>query len=288
MRERVFAAARRIGYTPRLMARRDVVGILTNREDALTGASSTARLTRHVVERAASRGLPVEFIPVHAAELATKHMVTGLVGIGLRRADLFAITNLPSVPRVLIQADPEHRGWQSVTWDDAQKVRDAVDLLVKCGHTQIGLVIERAHDWRAKAMREGLSQAWVAHDLPAKTAVTWSVEGERPVDVARAIRKSHVTALLNFADRNASALLDALTNSVGLSVPAELSVIGLEDPALSPFYAPRLTTMEEPLAAAAEEAIRLVTGDKHVSPSPRDLVCRLIERKSVAMPRSDS
>jgi LacI family transcriptional regulator len=68
----------------------------------------------------------------------------------------------------------------------------------------------------------------------------------------------------------------------GLSIPGDLSVVGFDDIAFSELMAPQLTTVRQPLARMAAEAVRIaLTGDSTPGPLPRvELATHLVVRGS--------
>jgi LacI family transcriptional regulator len=72
----------------------------------------------------------------------------------------------------------------------------------------------------------------------------------------------------------------------GLSIPDDLSVIGVDDAPCSPLLSPPLTTFRRPLAAMGELALELLLRNIHsgAAASPPRLFAELIERGSVAAP----
>jgi DNA-binding LacI/PurR family transcriptional regulator len=69
----------------------------------------------------------------------------------------------------------------------------------------------------------------------------------------------------------------------GLRIPEDLSVVGFDDIALSGLMTPQLTTVRQPLARMAAEAVRLLlaAGDGTPGPPPRlELATHLVVRGS--------
>jgi DNA-binding LacI/PurR family transcriptional regulator len=69
----------------------------------------------------------------------------------------------------------------------------------------------------------------------------------------------------------------------GLRIPEDLSVVGFDDIAFSELMTPPLTTVRQPLARMAAEAVRLLltTGDGTPGPPPRlELATHLVVRGS--------
>ncbi len=95
-----------------------------------------------------------------------------------------------------------------------------------------------------------------------------------------------VTAIFAASDAVALGVLGALQGR-GLSIPADVSVIGFDDTSAARHYWPPLTTIAQPLervgAIAFELLLARIEGDEPVLPQP--LGVRLVERDSVGTVR---
>ena len=81
-------------------------------------------------------------------------------------------------------------------------------------------------------------------------------------------------------------------NSYGISIPEDLSVVGCDGIRVGQWLRPKLTTLEQPVAAlalAAMDAIeRSMTGSRPASPPARTVLpLHLVVRGSVARPATD-
>jgi LacI family transcriptional regulator len=100
---------------------------------------------------------------------------------------------------------------------------------------------------------------------------------------------SHPTAIFAASDLLAAGALQAIRDG-RLRVPEDISVIGMDN-TLAPFLSPPLTTVEQPMLALGELAVKLVMDDLAArvggAPVPRQerLPMRLIVRASTGPPR---
>ena len=93
------------------------------------------------------------------------------------------------------------------------------------------------------------------------------------------------TAVLSMSDAAAAGVLQA-ARSLGLSVPADLSVVGFDDLPLTRFTDPPLTTVHQPVRRKGEEAAQMLVGalgaDGGSAGEHRTLETRLVVRRSTA------
>ncbi|NUR97859.1 MAG: LacI family DNA-binding transcriptional regulator [Kribbellaceae bacterium] len=152
---------------------------------------------------------------------------------------------LPQVQPVILvnrQGPPEV---SSVVVDYGRAVRIVVDHLVGLGHRRLAFLSGPAASASNRLRLEALEVA--EREIPGLELVRlecgWSIEDgyaavERVLD-------EQVTAVVAFNDLVAFGLLARL-NEVGVAVPADLSVTGMDDIALARFAVPSLTTVRVP------------------------------------------
>lgn len=100
-------------------------------------------------------------------------------------------------------------------------------------------------------------------------------------------RADRPTAIFAGSDLQALGVLEAM-RQLGLSAPADVSIVGYDDIPLATWVSPRLTTVHQPLRRMAEEATRLVLrmrqpGSEGVT--RLDLATDLVVRESTAPPK---
>lgn len=162
--------------------------------------------------------------------------------------------------------------------------------LLELGHKRIAAITGRedmmCSHARLDGFRSAMTQAGVAVDESLVRFGNFQVDGGR--DHARELleRDDRPTAIFAGSDLQALGVLEA-ARTLGLRVPADLSVVGYDDLQLAQWTAPALTTVHQPLTQMAEEATRLVIrmGETELETIPRmDLATRLVVRESTAAP----
>jgi DNA-binding LacI/PurR family transcriptional regulator len=89
------------------------------------------------------------------------------------------------------------------------------------------------------------------------------------------------TAVFCSSDQQAAGLYEAARER-DIRIPSELSVIGFDDTVLSRYLSPALTTVHQPLAEMAGEAIRII---QQLALDPRSNVARHLELKTSIVER---
>lgn len=181
-------------------------------------------------------------------------------------------------------------GAVSIGMNEEQAAYEVTRHLVSLGHTRIGHIAgisgHIATDLRKSGFLRALHEAGL--DVPEK----WIRGGEFSFRGALACAREMLddpadrpTAIFAANDEMAAAVCYT-ANSLGLSVPDNLSVAGFDDVAIATAIWPPLTTVSQPFDALAAEAVRrLVDADNELGTKPEPaLECRLMIRGSTAPP----
>src|SRR5262245_24663975 len=261
-RGRVLSTAEHLGYRPNRAARALITGRTTNLglivadianpyfPPMIKAAQSQARLRDHHVFVADTDEDPaVEEELVRA--LATQ--VDGIVLCSPRMANGAIEVLAREVPLVVVNRVVA--GLPTVVMDVAHGAKQAIDHLVGLGHRELAYLGGPRGSWTNKEIRR--SAVAVARSHGVSLTVLDSVAPTEAGGVAAAedVRRAGVTAVLAYNDLMAIGLLGAL-KGLGLTVPGDISVVGIDDIPLS--SAVQLTTVATPTAAAGRTAVDML------------------------------
>jgi DNA-binding LacI/PurR family transcriptional regulator len=180
--------------------------------------------------------------------------------VPLTGSELDAVRRL-DLPTVYVGASVA--GAMSVRIDDVAVARLATEHLLELGHTRIAYVggdprqplnfsapADRRAGWMAALRSAGIDPA-PSYDVPG---LFTAEGGARALETLRAL-KEPPTAIFCASDEMALGVL-AAARRAGLSVPGDLSVIGIDGHELSALMG--LTTVEQPVAQQGALAARMV------------------------------
>jgi DNA-binding LacI/PurR family transcriptional regulator len=167
------------------------------------------------------------------------------------------------LPVVLVNAAAEHLDFPRVSTDDAVAMEQAYGHLVSLGHERIGLIIgppDHVPSRRKLAAFEHFAQAagnpgGTAAELVERTM--FSLEGGHAA--ATRLIKHGATGIVCASDPLALGAIRAARRA-GLSVPADVSVVGFDDSAFMNCTDPPLTTVRQPIEAIGRAAVAMLTG----------------------------
>ncbi|MFG1604008.1 LacI family DNA-binding transcriptional regulator [Actinoplanes sp. NPDC049265] len=263
-RSRVQACAEQLGYRPNRAARALITGRTFNIglivadianpffPPLIKAAESQARRHDHHIFVADTNEDPlVEEDLVRA--LAKQ--VDGVLLCGPRLSDRLIEQLSREVPLVVVNR--RIAGLPAVVMDVAQGARLALDHLAGLGHRRIALVTGPRGSWTSQEIRRAARSA--ARSGRFELVV---IGPNQPTDdggraVAEQVQRAGVTAVLAYNDLMAVGLMDGL-DALGLRVPGDVSVAGIDDIALSRLTRPRLTTVATPTAAAGRAAVDML------------------------------
>lgn len=171
-----------------------------------------------------------------------------------------------SEPCVLVTnsaASLQFENLSSVSTDDGDAARCAVERLMDLGHTEIGVIggrMELSH--AAQARYAGVERAFAARgrgfdrDRQYETSRFALSGGYRAM--GRLLDKlPELTAVFAMSDVQAMGAVRALHDR-GLRVPEDISVIGFDGIELGRYVTPRLTTIRQDAARMADRSVELL------------------------------
>jgi DNA-binding LacI/PurR family transcriptional regulator len=208
-------------------------------------------------------------------DLLLQQQVSGVVFAG----GLFAQADAPhehyrllaerKVPVVLVNAAIEGLDFPCVACDDAVAIEQAWRHLASLGHERIGLVIGPADHIpsRRKLDAARIAAGSAGMTLPDEFVQRsiFSLEGGQAA-TTRLLERG-VTGIVCGSDPLALGAIRAARRR-GLSVPADVSVVGFDDSAFMTCTEPPLSTVRQPIEAMGRAAVDLLCAQIEGSHSP--------------------
>jgi DNA-binding LacI/PurR family transcriptional regulator len=266
-RERVQAAAARLGYRPDRAA-----SVLASRRSRSIGVvmdisnSFHAQLVEDVHEAAERHGYDLVLSTVtrsrdevRAVETLLDSRCEALLLLG-PEAPAEQLTDLGrQLPVVVIGRPVPPLGVDVVRAADDEGVAQAVDHLAGLGHRAIAYV-DGGHGSMAALRRHGYQHTMRLHHLVDHLQVVPGGNTESAgAGAARTILQTdpRPTAVLTFNDRCAMGLIDTLVRA-GVRIPADVSVVGYDDSPVARLAHIDLTTVSQNTPELTEHAVATV------------------------------
>ena len=177
----------------------------------------------------------------------------------------------------------------AMTMDDEGSSRRATEHLIALGHRRIGFIAGSEEydlsNWRIDGWREAMEAAGLPQD---GLCTRGDFSYESGVIAANKLLGLGIppTAIIASNDQMTLATLDT-ANQQGLKVPDDLSLISFDNTPVVRFTDPKLTAVDQPIAATFSKAVELLitNGDTAVQHQPVITEGSLVERGSTAPPR---
>jgi LacI family transcriptional regulator len=290
-RERVLEAARGLGYRPQAAGRQLRLGrsgmamlAVPNLQGPFFG-----RVLEGVHEEAARHGLDIVvssgWSAATLAEAATSTRFDGLLVCSPDDSQLGALP--PGTPVVFLDADPAAAGGApTIELDLAGGMAAAVAHLVALGHRRLGRLRSTHSAYTFRVRQAAFEQAAAGLEV-----VEYGVSLNEGQAAARAAglellsRPDRPHAVVCDDDVVASGLYQAAAD-LGLSVPGDVSVVGIDNISIAAMLTPPLTTVDLPgerLGGAGIAALAAVLSGapaERVAPLATSLIVRASTRSA--------
>ncbi len=302
-RARVLHAADELGYIPNeqaralSMTRRRAIGVFVCHPRSPLSDSFIMPLVdgmSHVMNRRRF-GLVVQQVRMRDYDYRSLIEEDGVDGVVLinphdddAALDRLVETRFPTVVVGTVPAIPVPQ----VDIDNHDAARDAVRHLAELGHRRIAFIshspftYRAAHD-RHRGYAAALAEANIRTEEQLQREAAFTEESGYTEAVRLLRLDDPPTAILAGNDVVAYGVMQAARDR-GLSIPQDLSIVGIDDDYLSRFTRPPLTTVAVPAASMGAEAARLavtsVVEGTHGEPRPIVLSHHLTVRGSSAAP----
>ena len=162
------------------------------------------------------------------------------------------------IPVVACDREVEDARADAVLADNVKAMRIGTDLLIAGGHRRIAFIGGRADVETGAERLAGYEMAMRAAGLEPQV-----LDGDFRLELAEAAvagllrRESRPTALIVANNLMTLGALRAIRDA-GLRVPADVALVGVDDPPWSALVDPPLTTLAQPVRAMAADAMELL------------------------------
>lgn len=272
-RERVMEVIRLHGYEPNSNAKHlkqlssESVAVIIRGTNNLFFSGIIEKLQRRI-EKTGLRFLPYYIDETDDELLAAQRVyaerkVRGIILLGGCHADCDEMLRelpVPCVFSTVSAAASKAENVSSVSVDDRQGARRAVDHLFNCGHTDLLILGGETADWNTAYLRYlGVLDSFEAHGMELDPAryLRSTFSFASAFRAVQAYDGPAYTAVFAMSDTMAIGAARALADK-GLRVPEDVSIIGYDGIELAAYYQPVLTTMRQPQDTLAQKSVELL------------------------------
>ncbi|MBB5378079.1 LacI family transcriptional regulator [Deinococcus metalli] len=295
-----------LGYRPNRLAkslreqRTNIIGYLT----AGTVATFHNILAQGIQDAAIEQGYAV--ITGHGssvereimyAQIFEGYQVDGLIVVPSSDTDPYLEVVSGYLPVVEVDRTIGSFSCHAVLLDNRGAIGQAVDHLVELGHRNIGLIYGDAPVSTEVERREGFLERLAVHGLPVNPAHlasdVFSEDGGVRAATHLLTQKSPPTALITTTNEMLAGAVQAIRH-LGLRLPHDVSLIGMDDTRWARLMDPPLTVIAQPAYDMGYKAGQLLikalddSAAHPAEPRVQRLSAQLIVRSSTAPPKEAS
>ncbi len=201
-----------------------------------------------------------------AVQLCREKKPLGVLFLGGNRENF--LSDFPDIdqPCVLVTSDASNLDFpnlSSVTADDRDCGRQAIEHLLSCGHRSFAVIGgDRMISDITRLRYLGCQDAFVAHNIPFDQAQDYENVRFSFADGYRAVenlldRGRKFTALFAMSDVMAMGAMRALHDR-GLRVPEDVSVMGFDGLIIGDYIVPKLATVAQSIDRLADRSVQIL------------------------------
>ena len=170
------------------------------------------------------------------------------------------------LPFVMIGRCENNDGVNFVDFDFESAVTVAFDHLISLSHQRIGFVSivsnpEQNHYGPAVRALEGYKKVCIKYDIPRYYCEADSgLENVKNATINLLKEHTDITAIVGVFDTAVAGILSAI-RSLGLSIPDDISVVGLTNDQEAELTSPSLTALQFPASSMGYEAARIMINE---------------------------
>ncbi len=299
-RARIWEIVRANGYTPNPNARALRIGAdapknrslccIYARSDEMLGGPFFSRIAQAMEQEAFGRGyilrysLSAKRLDSEAMDTVSAYPVDGAVVLGRLTAPLMRFLKNHYKQVAVTGLNPVGADYDQIICSGYQAARSAMEHLFSLGHQQIAYLGEMDREARWQGYWDALSSRRLPIERAHIFETSLSADGGYQAGVQLAKLTGKVTAAFCANDQTAIGALKALTEQ-GVRIPAEMSVIGIDDIEMARYVTPMLTTVHIPAEEMGRQTARMlierIEGIRRL-PMKVEMPFRLVKRESCA------
>lgn len=200
-----------------------------------------------------------------ARQVCLEKKAIGLLILGGNKENFTKEFDKIHIPAVLVTNYAGNWGFEnlsSVSTDDTEGAKKAVEFLLKNGHRQIALIGGTQGSDTSNARRKGWELAQEEYgikpgDFGPMVGGRYSFEDGYKAMKHLLEKGTKVTGVFALADVLAIGAVSAITD-FGLKVPEDISVIGYDGIAIGAFFCPKLTTISQNIARISDRSCEIL------------------------------
>jgi len=274
---RVLAAARQLGFRPRVGVRSPQIALVTEPPHKTLMGGYVNSLTQYICFALSRSNAEITMVTEDRIDNLAAHWFDGVIGIAWEPKTIAVLKKLRNVP--IIWTSDEHADlFDSVYFNHYAIGQRAGGYLYANGHRKVAVIHEA--DYSGMRRVSGLADIYQKAGLPVLKIVNTAP----PHIAVKQLIDAGVTAVwVTGEDMKVLEINWLIQELANRKIPDDISLLGFENPGISEFQRPSLSTIYCPLQKMAETAVELVLRENPPAAKQKiELPFELIERNSIS------
>lgn len=273
---RVLSAARELGFRPRVGVRNKQIALVTEPPNKTVMGGYVNSMTQYISFALSRAGAGITLVTEDHINTLSDCWFDGIIGIAWEERTIAILKKIHNMPIVWL-SDDYSEFFHSLYSNGRMTGRMAGEFLFQKGHRKIAVIHD--DDYTGKNRADGVRE--VLRQDPGASLL--AVPNSHPLHLTvKQIIDSGCTAIwVTGVDMKVLEVSWLIQELAGKRIPEDISLMGFENPGISEFLRPSLTTVASPLHDMAEKAVELVLSEELSSLQQIEFKEQIIERASV-------
>lgn len=301
-RVKVFEAAKQLNYSPNIVAKslsqkqsRTIALLLSNFSEANSQDGVTFKIMSGVIQETAN--CQYELVVFTASQthqleksyyqFCRERNVSGVIIHGLKTSDRYYKEILNSeIPCVVIDTQTIGKNTSSISIDNVQAAKEAVQFLISSGHKNIATISGSPSAVVSVERLEGYKLALKEAGIPYNDdfVATGNFSEIQSYFLTEDLLKNNpsITAIFCASDLMAIGAMKKC-QEIGKNVPKDISIMGFDDIDLSRYVTPSISTVRQDFQLMGTESVKLLMEniEKNISGIHKNLPHKMVDRSTV-------
>lgn len=269
-RERIEAAARKLGYRPNALARSLIMG-----RSRIIGAAMAYLENQFYPEVLEQLSFRLQALGYHLLLFTAKpdqsadpilsevisYQIDGLVlASTLLSSAVARECQEASIPVVMLNRTSQSEGVSSVVTENEKGAATIAAFLAKGGHKRFAYISGLQHASTNRDRERGYSD-WLKRNgfgPPMRAAGHYSFSGAAEAARVLLSQKKRPDAIFCANDHMAIAAIEVVRHEYGLRIPEDVSIVGFDDVGAARWPSYSLTTFSQPVGPMVDEAVNIL------------------------------
>lgn len=272
---RVMDAARALKFRPRVGVRNRQIALITEPPCKTQMGGYVNSLTQYICFALSRANAEITMITEDHIDNLSAHWFDGVIGIAWEDKTIEKLKSLRNIP--VVWTSDEHDGhFHSIGFDQYEIGRMAGDYLWSKGHRKVAVI----HETDASGIKRA-SGLYQCYDRPGAAVLQIANSTAVHLAVKQVIDAGCTAIWVTGEDMKVLEINWLIQELAGKRVPEDISILGFENPGISEFQRPSLSTIYCPLHEIGEQAAAMILQSPPAALTKVMLPARLIERNSV-------